>query len=208
MPELGRTIVRASISTLTAVAAFLCAAFPLDSQAATVNITIDTSTLAGDSGQLAFDLIDGGPPDNSVVISQLSMSGGSLGLASFTGAASETGPASFLLNDTSFFNEVLIPLTIGTQITFKFDDTDLGPVGSSIPDSLTVFLLDSSGIPLIPTADPTGGDALLQFDAGTHSTIPFSSIVTLVTTTPEPRHVVLPLGILFAFLCRKVRKSV
>jgi hypothetical protein len=154
-------------------------------QAATIDITIDTSAFNGQTGQLAFDLIDGGPPSNSITLSQLAISGGTLGTPIFTGGASALGSATFLLIDSSFFNEVLIPLTIGTQIGFRINSTDLGPTSSSIPDSFTTFLLDSSGSPLFPTTDPTGADALLQIDAGVQSASVFSSTVTAIAT-PEP----------------------
>jgi hypothetical protein len=134
------------------------------------------------------------------------MSGGAFGVPLFTGGASAGGPATFLLIDSSFFNEVLLPITIGTQITFSINSTDLGPLASSIPDSFTIFLLDSSGLPLVSTADPTGGNALLQIDAGTNSVNVFSPMLTAAIPEPSTQMLVLFSGGLLTCLFRRFRR--
>ena len=51
-------------------------------------VTVDTSTLAGTSAQIAFDFIDGGPPSNTVTISGFTTDG-TLGNPVPTGAFPE-----------------------------------------------------------------------------------------------------------------------
>src|ERR1700730_5269138 len=69
-----------------------------------IQITIDTSSLAGMNAALAFDLINGGPPANSMTISGFA-SNGTLGAGSSTGGVTGAFPGTVTIMDTAFFNE-------------------------------------------------------------------------------------------------------
>ncbi len=130
------------------------------------SVNVDTSSLLGTFAQLAFDLIYGSGPSNTVTISGFS-SDGILGSVFPTGLVSGALPATVTLADSSssFFNEYLTDLTLGTTFSFTLDSTTNGPDSTSIPDALSVFLLDpSSGLPLFATSDPTGADSLFTLN--------------------------------------------
>src|SRR5271154_467342 len=83
------------------------------------SVDVDTSSLLGTSAQLAFDLIYGGGPSNTVTISDFSTDG-TLGTVFPTGLVSGTLPGTVSLTDSSssFFNEYLTGLTLGTTFSF------------------------------------------------------------------------------------------
>ena len=74
--------------------------------ASLILVTVDTSALAGTQADLAFDLIDGGPPPNTVTLSEFT-TGGTLGASSSTGDVTGAFPGVVTLADTSFFSEYL-----------------------------------------------------------------------------------------------------
>lgn len=128
-------------------------------------VTINTSSLAGTSADLVFDLINGGSTSNTVTISDFS-SDGTLGTVSPTGEVTGTLPGTVTLMDSpsSFFNEYLTDMTLGTTISFLLDATTNGP-GSPNLDALSVFLLDpNTGLPLFSTSDPTYSDSLFTLN--------------------------------------------
>jgi len=143
--------------------ASLIALCPL-TNASTIDVTIDTSLLSGVSAILAFDFIDGGPPDNSVTLSPLT-SDGTQSSTSTTGNVTGTGPWTF--SDGSFFSELLVTFNpMGTTLSFSFTTTDKPPAGA-VPDAFSVAVLDASATsPLVTTNDPTGASALFLFDIG------------------------------------------
>jgi len=177
------------------------------------SVDVDTSLLSGTSAQLAFDLIyGGGPSNNTVTISGFSTDG-TLGSVSLFGLVTGTLPATVTLADSPsfFFNEYLTDLTLGTYISFGLDVTTNGP-GASLPDALSVFLLDpNTGFPLVTTSDPSGADSLFTLningtsegDLGVYtSTVdatPGSGSPGSGATVPEPRTSIL-LGAGLAFL--------
>ena len=175
--------------------------------AAPITITVDTSVLSGISAQLAFDLIDGGQPANSVSISEF-LTDGALGSALSTGGVVGDIPGTVTLSDNSFFNEYLKNITLGNSLTFTFSATGNGPLGDSFPDGFGIFLLDpDTGLSLVATDDPTGSNALalLNIDGRTLGNFEiFSSSVTAhVNPAPEPRSLLLFVSgvcLLIAFL--------
>lgn len=155
-------------------------------------VSVDTSALAGTSAQLAFDFIDGGSPFNTITISGF-VTDGTLGGAAPTGGASGTLPGTVVLSDSSFFNEYLTDITLGSSFSFVFGATANGLDTGSLPDAFSLFLIDpNTGLAAFPTADPTGGGSLLTFNidgspAGALSV--YSSSVTAgpaPSTAPEP----------------------
>jgi hypothetical protein len=159
-------------------------------------VTINTTGLAGTAAQLALDFVDGGsPPSNIVYVSGFSTNG-SIGTSTSTGDVTGDLGATAFFGDTSLFNELLTALTLNSTLSFTFDASANPPSSGGIPDSFSVFLLDAvTGLPLFATTDPTGSDALLQFDLtnpgqltlfdapGGEATITLGSAPTAV---PEP----------------------
>jgi hypothetical protein len=123
-------------------------------------VTLDSSSISGTTAQLAFDFIAGGSPANSVTVSGFSTDG-ILGASFPTGGVSGTLPGTITLTDSSFFNEYLTDLTLGTNISFLVDATTNAPGPNSFPDAFSFSLLDPFTVfPLFATSDPTGANTL------------------------------------------------
>ena len=151
------------------LAAFLLAA-PLPASATALKFTLDTSSLLGTVGQLAFDFLNYDPASNSVTVSNF-LTDGTLGDAStiitegdVTGTLS---PGPVTLTDTDFFNEFRQAITLGNQLSFILTLTENAPSGSPL-DSFSFFLLDQDTFPLFPTTDDpdpaVSGGTLFQVD--------------------------------------------
>lgn len=135
----------------------------------TIDVTVDTTALAGSAATLAFDFIDGdGLINNSVSINNF-QSDAVIGPAQTTGDVTGGLPGTVTLSDTQFFNELLLPGTLGASISFELDYTN-NP--GSTPDSLSFFLLDAAAINSLVTTD-LPGDELLEVDmtGGTNGTV-------------------------------------
>jgi hypothetical protein len=113
---------------------------------------IDTSAISGQSGNLAFDFINGDAvTNNSVFVTGLSTNG------------TLSDSSNFSLTDTSFFNEVLRDIVFGSTLSFNFQLTSNYAGGT--PDSFAFYLLDdTASFTLFPTSDPLGTDALFAVD--------------------------------------------
>jgi hypothetical protein len=133
----------------------------------TIDVTLDTTSLSGATAVLAFDFIDGGPPDNSVMLSALT-SDATQASTSSSGSVMGTGPWTFSDAGGSFLNELLVTFNpMGTALSFSFTTTDQSPAPGSVPDAFSMFVLDSTGTsPLVTTDDPTQADALFLFNLG------------------------------------------
>jgi len=134
---------------------------------AVFNVTVDTTALSGSPGILVFDFIDGGPPDNSVILSAI-VSDGTEGATSSTGDVTGTGPWLFTDAGGSFFNELQIPFNpMGSSLTYSFATSDNPPDPSSFADSFSFFILDTDLVTsLITTNDPTGANSIFQLSFG------------------------------------------
>lgn len=177
--------------------------------AAPIGITIDTSALSGTASQLAFDLIDGGPPENTIIISNFSTDG-TLGTASTIGDVTGALPGTLSLSDSSFFNEYLQDLMIGSHISFVIEDSGNAPDFTSFPDGFSVFLLDpSTGLPLSSTSDPTGADSLFLLNIGISSGLEIfqaDNVSVTATTVPEPNSLLLVIaGLAIVGTCLLIR---
>jgi hypothetical protein len=86
---------------------------PLSARAVPYQFTLDTTALAGTTGQLALDVLDGGTPSNTVTLSGLATDG-VLGATATLGSVSVAWPGTVTLTDGDFFNEWLTEFTFGT----------------------------------------------------------------------------------------------
>ncbi|MEP7162824.1 MAG: NF038129 family PEP-CTERM protein [Candidatus Moraniibacteriota bacterium] len=157
-------------------------------QADPIPIILNTSSLAGTNAVLAFDLIDGGTPGNTVTISGFS-SNGTLGSFSVTGDVTGSLPGTVTFSDSQFFNEYLQNILLGSTLSFTFDATGNPADPLSFPDAFSLFLLDpATGLPLYATSDPTGANALFLYNIGGQNPLSiYSSNVTQgPNQVPEP----------------------
>jgi hypothetical protein len=128
------------------------------------HVSVDTSALGISSFLVAFDLIDGGPPSNSVSVAGFTTDG-TLGVATPTGGVTGGLPGGFTLADTSFFNEYLQVVQSANALTFDFEPSTNVSAPGSAPDTFSFFLLDSqSGLPLFGTTDTTASDSLFALE--------------------------------------------
>lgn len=181
----GRSSHRENWSWRVILLNILLASFALPSVliANSFDITIDTMPLAGESGFLAFDLIDGnGSADNTVTVSQF-RTDARPGAASVSGdVAGALDLGMLTMNDTRFFNELQQELTFGEFISFRLNMTTNEPLASS-PDTLSFFFLNPDQLPF-STDDPTGADALLVVDITGPTLAPTVYISESATVTP------------------------
>lgn len=202
---------------------FLCAGPTVALADETVNVTINTSSVAAQPGsEIYFDFTDGsgtGDANNTVTISDISLGGGTAGAIDtstfgVTGGESGSLTSAVALIDSSPFNQFAQFFTAGTEVSFVMDLTtnvDAGP----IPDQFSVFIYDPSGNPLDTTNDPSGFDSLLAVNIDSSSPAVNNYDTSLVTATvststavsPEPSTLLLcGLGlILMAFVATRLR---
>jgi hypothetical protein len=178
------------------LAACISQVLAFSAHATLLEATIDTSSLIGTNAQIASDFIAGdGSSLNTVTISHFSTDA-TLGTATATGSATGDMRGTVSLQSASFFNEVVQPVTLGNRIRFNLNLTENFSAGTTTPDALSVFLLDSQGNPIIYTTDPTGSNALFlsNIDGSSHSDLhnysdlssQISWNVTSVSAVPEP----------------------
>ena len=135
------------------LALFFCCLGRLSTMGQTVyTFNLDTTSLSGQSGTLAFDLTGGDAliGNNTVSVSGFQTDG-------------TLGGGNFSFPDVNFFNEILSPITFGSYLRF-----DLGLTSDNAPpgvDEVSFFVLDgTASTSLFPTSDPLGGDALFVVD--------------------------------------------
>lgn len=184
-----------------------------------VTIQLDTTLWQGSAAELALDFTGYGAPSNIIDITSF-QTDGTLGTQTPSGIEVGTLPGTVTMQTlpSSFFNEDLANITLGSYIYFQFDArVNVGPSGA-FPDEFSFFLLDSSGNPLVTTTDPTGADAIATIDL-TGGSNPFatsySSNVTLTqgvaplagSAAPEPATwtLIACAGALFAFWKRATK---
>ncbi len=132
-----------------------------------LNVNIDTSSLSGTIGTMAFDFIDGdGTVNNTAKISSFFTDGSfDTSLASSTGDVSGLLISSLTLGDSGGFNEFLQPILLGNTLQFQLQLSDLFGSSALVPDAFSFFLLDEfATLPLFSTTDLTGSDALFAVD--------------------------------------------
>jgi hypothetical protein len=197
---------------------------PTRLEAISVNVTLDTSALAGQRATLAFDFIDGdggdpahpeGIKNNAATISAFFPTAalktapppsGSL----VTGGVSGTlNPGPLTLIDSAFFNEFLQPVVLGGIFGFRVDMIEsFVDTGLTVPDAFSFFVLDSDAVnSLVSTSDPA--ESLLLFSADGQIQVFTSSpnlhlVVSPVQGVPEASTFVLvAVGVIGLFLRRR-----
>lgn len=149
-------------------------------------VTVDTSALAGTDADIAFDLIDGGPPANTITLSSFATDG-MVGGSSSTGDVSGAFPGIVTIGDTTFFNEYLQNVILGTTFSFVLESTNLPEDVGSIPDGFSLLVLDhATGLSLVPTSDPTGADTLFLWSLGAAAPEIYTSDLASVSIGPVP----------------------
>jgi hypothetical protein len=180
-------------------------------RAATFDVTITSPGLAGIDGALAFDFIEGdSPPSNEVTLGPIATTE-PIASTSVVGDVTGSGPWTF--RDTKLLNSlVVVYKPLGASFSFRFTSTDFPPPdpASGIPDSFALYVLaDDLVTPLITTDDPTGANALLQYDLGVDLTVfrpdqsDFDIVVSRVVDVPEPPVLLLLVAATLAVVTRR-----
>lgn len=130
-----------------------------------ISFHIDTSSIQGQSGIFAFDLIDGATNSSTAVLNNFLTDGVITLPSTISGDVTGDLPNTVTLQDTSFFNEYSVGLTLGKNTFFTIDFTTQGIPQNETPDSLSFFILDPvTLLPLFSTSDPTGSNALFLYN--------------------------------------------
>jgi hypothetical protein len=159
-PADGYTLLAANAGLAVSLLFLAAAAY-----ATAFDVTVDSTSLKGSTAVLAFDFINGGPPDNTVNLSTL-ISNGTQGSTSIAGNVTGAGPWRFFDAGNSFFNELLVTFNpMGSALSFSFTTTDNAPPLGPFLDAFSFFVLDPFDLlPLITTNAPGGSGALFEFD--------------------------------------------
>ncbi len=196
---------------------------PTGALAAPLSVTIDTSFLpSGTAAQLDFVFIDGGLlAVNTVAISSLAVTGGSIGVAAGDAACDPPAgtcsavppPYPVTLSETTLLdNHLLQRVTLGSSVAFTFDLTSNVNVGDPVPDSFGFFILKDVD-PLSIYADllvdtDLGGTLFVASSDGSvlvaGATSP--SVPTSVTAVPAPSALLLSVLGLAAISLRGIRR--
>jgi len=189
---------------------FGCLLLASQAWASPIQITIDTSSLAGTVADLVFDLFDGGPPPNSVTISGFATDG-TLGSNILpTGDVTGTLPGAVILGDSSSFSEYFQDITLSNSLSFVFDTTGGTAEPGSNPDGFAFSLLDAdTQLPLFPP----DGDPLFLYSIGEADPLLIfnTDVVQAVElppgTAPEPGALALAMaGMLVLTVVRTARR--
>jgi hypothetical protein len=146
----------------------------------TLNVSINTSAVAGTPLKVVFDLTANTLNLNELDILNFSAPASTLGSPETTGGLVAgdiilgLNPAPFTSIQTgAFFNELIVNLTpVRNSVTFGLSYSQNAPAGGTLPDEIAFFLLNSSYNPLFPTSDPFGTDSLFVIDLKGNSTSP------------------------------------
>jgi hypothetical protein len=170
-------------------------------------VNLNTSGLNGVTGDLVFDFISGGGPEQNAISIAGFSSDGTLGMAATTGMVTGTLPSTVILVDdpvNSVFNEYLTGFTFGSTMSFVLDASENAPGAGSAPDEFSAYFLATDGMtPLITTGDPTSADSLFTLDldgsangvptvysvsepSGVGASVTLGSGSTTTSNVPEP----------------------
>ncbi|HVX15776.1 MAG TPA: NF038129 family PEP-CTERM protein [Pirellulales bacterium] len=134
-------------------------------------VSVDTSALAGQSGQLALQFNPGGLPgaqDATATVSRFTLTAGSLtGTPTLVGGTSGSLSATAVLENSGVLNELTQGVTFGTGLTF--DLTLSGPAvsesgGDLFGSAFGLELISSDGQATLLTADPSGATLIANLN--------------------------------------------
>jgi hypothetical protein len=211
-----RTLPTAALLTL---ALLLCFGMgPARAGSITYDVSVDTSSLNGQPGNLDFQFNPGGAGAESATatVTNFQTVGGIPALSStITGDASGVLPATLTLNNSAAFNDIFQGFTYGTTVSFDVTlsgtalDGPGGTVGSSFlfslydnstPDPLPLLTTDSNGSVLTINVNPDGTTTPMPFPSTPGGTS-VASATPAASAAPEPSSIVLlvsalPVGLL------------
>jgi hypothetical protein len=178
--------------------------------ASPIQVTVDTSTLFGLTADLAFDLVDGGPPPNSVTISSFTSDGTLGSTIVLTGDVTGTLPGPVTIGDGSFVSEYRQDIKLGNSLSFILDTTG-NPAdveAGSSADAFSLLLLDETGSTLLAP----DGFPLLVYSIGEVEPLQVFSesvqISEVPSSAPEPGALELILaGLLGVALTRPTKNN-
>jgi hypothetical protein len=191
-------------SRLALVAALLLASSAV---AGPISIVVDTTSFAGTAVDLAFDLT--ASTENTVTLDPISSDISEFDSITISGNASGSlpNPPKVTLggSPSTFFNEYLQTVTLGSFLAFTFETSAQVASGSPpTPDTFAFFIYESGlFIPIVDTGGP--GGALLTFDFGievpvltlfSSDTLPVRE--SIVTNVVEPGALALVIAALLA----------
>jgi len=175
----------------------------------TYQVTVDTSSLSGQTGNLDFQLNPGDSSAEAVtaVITNFQSSGGILASSNaLTGDALGLLPGSLTLDNGTSFNDIFQGFTFGTSLSYDvtLSGSALSSPGGTVGSSFAFSLYDGSGTTPLLTTDPNGSVATINVNAdGTTSVQTFAqsqgdntpiASATPVSSVPAPPSLVLLLS--------------
>jgi len=186
----------------------------------TYQVSVNTSALDGQSGNLDFQFNPGGlgsEPATATVTNFQTLAGILSQPAMLTGDASGSLPGTLTLNNGTAYNDVFQKFSYGSS--FDFALTLSGPAldspGGSSGSSFALSLYDAAGLTPLLTTDPNGSVLTVNLNvSGTTSVLTFpqsstnSTPAASVSSVPEPSSLVLfGLGVLglLAYVLRQIR---
>lgn len=150
----------------------------------TYQVTVDTSSLSGQAGNLDFQFNPGDSSSQAAtaVITNFQTSGGLPALSSIlTGDASGSLPGTLTLDNGTAYNDVFQGFTYGSNFSFDLtlSGTALDSPGGTFGSSFALSLYDSTGTTPLLTTDPNGSVLTVNLNAdGTTSVETFPQSLT------------------------------
>ena len=164
--RIGRILVSAVGSALVTLAVL-----PLGTGGATVyRVRLNTSEFTGTARLLAFDWISAGSPLNFARVANFAtdakrgpsvVQGGPIS----GGLVDGGGPLAATLLDSSFYNQLLIPLdSTGTLVAFDVGTSESAAAAEQMPEELSFFFLSPDETFPFQTVDRLDANALFAID--------------------------------------------
>jgi hypothetical protein len=173
----------------------------------TYNVSVNTSAISGQQGNLDFQFNPGGSGAMAatVMVTGYQGVGGILApSATLTGDAAGLLPSTLTLDNGTAFNDVFQGFTYGSNFSFqlRLSGPAVGGSGGVFGSSFALSLYDAAGINPLLTTDPNGsvltvnlntnGTASVQsFPQSPTDNTPIATASPAVTASPEPGSMVL-----------------
>ena len=214
--------VRTSIAVLCLFIA--CASKPAHAGLVTYMVSVDTSAISGQNGNLDFQFNPGGSNAEgaTVTVSSFQSIGGILSQpAVLTGDAAGSLPAALTLNNGTAYNDVFQGFAYGNSLQFNLtlSGQALDMPGGAFGSSFALSLYDAAGITPLLTTDPNGSVLTVNLAANAMTsaqTFPQSPtndtpVAVAINAVPEPSSMLLVVSALpfmwIVFRCSRWRGS-